>query len=119
MKVFKFSEVRSLMRDHAKVSLNARCCRATIFNAIAGNRCTHATAMRLLVFVREQFGIDPVAIEIGGEIHFAPDALQKLQAENAELYAQLAEKDRENAQLRSRLMRRVLTAADFGSHGSN
>lgn len=82
------------------------CSKVLFHRVVAGRRVTPQNATPFLKAAQERFGAEVHSIKIGGEVHFAPEAIQSLLAR-----AESAERRAERAEFLA--YRRVLTTADF------
>lgn len=70
------------------------CGRSTYYEVLAGSRVSRRNALLFIVAARERLGGHVDSINIGGQVHHAPDALESMET-------RLAQLESENARLRS------------------
>lgn len=93
-----------------KVKLWAQvgCSRRLLYRVIAGRRITRDNALPFIEAAREQFGCEVNGVEVGGEIHYAPEALNSFKSRIAELEAENTRLRADNVTLSRIAYRRIL-----------
>lgn len=87
------------------------CGRSTYYEVLAGSRVSRRNALLFIVAARELLGTHIDSINIGGQVHYAPDALKSMEARLTELESENARLRSDNVTLSRIAYRRIVVGA--------
>ena len=87
------------------------CGRSTYYEVLAGSRVNRRNALLFIVAARERLGRQVDSINIGGQVHYAPDALESMEVRLAQLESENARLRSDNVTLSRIAYRRIVVGA--------